>query len=111
MTCHYILADMTSHRRGFGVQPLIDAAARHAQTNPDSTKVIWLVPSHLLTAFNLRRGIRTVDEVRTSDIMGETLWSMIQSEITSLRSNAPTAQITVVTWDPFINSKVRGYGQ
>jgi hypothetical protein len=44
MTGQFILADVTSHRRGFGVQPIIDAAARRAETHQNVEKILWLVP-------------------------------------------------------------------
>lgn len=104
MTGHFLLADMTSHRRGYGVQPII-AAARRAQTNHNSN-VLWLVPSYLMAAFNAN-----TDQIRNCDILGPALWTLIESELERIKSTAPDAVVTVVTWDPFIYGKVRGYGQ
>lgn len=110
MTGHFILADMTSHRRGFGVQLIFDAAARRAQTNHSSNKVVWLVPSHLTAAF-VAHGIGSTGEIRTCDTIGAPHWTVIQSELERIHSTAPGAEITVVTWDPFIYDKARGHGQ
>jgi hypothetical protein len=109
MTGHFILADMTSHRRGFGVQLMLNAAARRAQTNHSFNKVLWLVPSYLTLAFDAH-GIGNTAEIRNCDTIGAPHWIVIQSEIERIHSTVPGAEITVVTWDPFIYEKARGHG-
>src|SRR6266704_1281221 len=111
MTGQFILADVTSHRRGFGVQPIIDAAARRAQTNQNIKKIIWLVPSHLTAAFNAAHGIGQNSEIRNCDIIGPPLWALIQKEIESITAITPGVQITVVTWDQFIYAEAGHYGR
>ena len=51
MTGRFILADLTSHRPGFGVQSVITAAARRAQNTNTPSKLMWIIPSHLALAF------------------------------------------------------------
>jgi hypothetical protein len=111
MTGHFILADMTSHRRGFGVQCVFNATARRTQTNPSSSKILWLVPSHLTAAFGASHGLGNGHEVRNCDAIGPLLWPQIRSELERIKSTTPETEITVVTWDPFIFAKVREYGQ
>jgi len=111
MTSHFIL-DLTSHRRGFGVQPIIDAAARRAQINRDSTKLLWLIPSHLTGVFNaIHRTTKHISDILTCDTMGEALWGLIQAKIGDIKSTVPDSEIGVITWDPFIHDKIRVYGQ
>jgi hypothetical protein len=111
MTGRLIIADVTSHRRGFGVQPIIDAAARRAQTSHDDGKVLWLVPSHLTAAFNLAHSIGNSSEIRNCDIIGPPLWALIRKEIESVVSTTPDIEITVVTWDQFVYGEARNYGR
>ena len=84
MSAQFILADVTSHRRNFGVQPIIDAAARRSQTHQNTAKVLWLVPSHLSMAFNQAIGLDANHELRNCDMMGPPLWAFIQKEIESV---------------------------
>ena len=97
MTGRFILADVTSHRRGFDVQPIIDAAARRAQTAQHHGKVLWLLPSHLTAAFNAAHGIGNNSEIRNCDIIGPPLWGLIHKEIESVSSTTSDIEITVVT--------------
>jgi hypothetical protein len=109
MTGQFILADVTSHRRGFGVQPIIDAAARRAETHQHIEKIIWLVPTHLMMAFKTAHGIEANHEIRNCDIIGPPLWDVIRKEI-EVASASPGCQVTVVTWDQFIYAETRSYG-
>jgi hypothetical protein len=93
------------------VQPIIDAAARRAQANQNVEKIVWLVPSHLMTAFKTAHGIEANHEIRICDIIGPPLWDVIRKEIESVASTSPGCQVTVVTWDPFIHTAARNYGQ
>jgi len=111
MTGRFIVADVTSHRRGFGVQPIVDAAARHAQTSQHSHKVLWLVPSYLTTVFNIARGIGNTAEVRNCDTIGPPLWTLIQKEIETVSPTTSDIEIIVVTWDQFIYGQARDYGR
>jgi hypothetical protein len=111
MTGHFILADVTSHRRGFGVQPIIDAAARRAETHQNVEKIIWLVPTHLIAAFKTAHGIEANHEIRNCDIIGPPLWDVIRKEIESVASTSPGCHVTVVSWDQFIYAEARGYGR
>src|SRR5206468_10595464 len=111
MTGQFILADVTSHRRGFGVQPIIDAAARRAQANQNVEKIVWLVPSHLMKAFKTAYGIEANHEIRNCDIIGPPLWDVIRKEIESVGSTSLGCQVTVVTWDQFIYAEARSYGR
>lgn len=108
MTGQFILADMTSHRRNFGVQPIIDAAARRFS---DPNKIIWLVPSYLSVAFQNCNGLPANNEIRNCDTIGLLLWDLIQREIESVVSVAPHTQIIVASWDDFIIDKARQYGR
>jgi hypothetical protein len=110
MTGQFIFADVTSHRRGFGVQPVIDAAARRFQDQQNVQKILWLVPSHLTTAFQTAHGIEANHEIRNCDTIGPPLWAIIRSEIESLASTCPGCQVTVVTWDQFIYAEALSYG-
>jgi hypothetical protein len=111
MSARFIIADVTSHRRGFGVQPIIDAAARRAQTNHGDGKVLWLVPSHLTGAFNAAHGLGSNSEIRNCDIIGPPLWSLIQREIESVFSTAASPEITIVTWDQLTYGEARNHGR
>jgi hypothetical protein len=106
MNTRLIIADMTAHRRGFGVQPIIDAAARRTQT-AQNVRVLWMVPSHLTTAFGSARGFGSNSEIRICDTIGQSLLAVIEQEIDRVISEEPGVEILVVTWDQLIYAGVR----
>jgi hypothetical protein len=102
MSARFIIADVTSHRRGFGVQPIIDAAARRAQTAQQEVGMIWLVPSHLTAAFEAAHGQRPCSEVQVCDLIGPAVWKHIEREIDKIHATTPGAEILVITWDQMV---------
>jgi hypothetical protein len=92
MADRFILADLTSHRRGFGVQSVLKAAARRAQKNDPPSKLVWIIPSDLTTAFT---GLTPV----ICDNQGLQAWGEIERQIGIIRSQDPNAEIQVVTWE------------
>lgn len=104
MTGHFILADMTSHRRGFGVQPIIDATARRAKQLKDPARVLWLVPSHLASSFP--SGL----EVQVCDTLGPLLWKTVEEGIAEAKATSPGVEIVIATWDQFVWERARSFG-
>jgi hypothetical protein len=95
MADRFILGDLTSHRRGFGVQSVINAAARRALNSNPPSRVIWIVPSHLAPPFAAANPI-------ICDGSGPQVWSEIERQVALVRSRVPDAEILVVTWEHFI---------
>src|SRR5258708_4622010 len=95
MADRYIFADLTSHRRGFGVQSAINAAARRSQTGDVASKLVWIIPSHLAPEF---AGIpATVCDGPASEV-----WSEIQRQVELIKAKSSEFDILVVTWDQSI---------
>ena len=111
MSARFIIADVTSHRRGFGVQPIIDAAARRAQTAQQEVRVIWLVPSHLIAAFKAAHGQRLGSEVQVCDLIGPAVWKHIEEQIKTIHATAPGTEIAVITWDQMVFAAAQSHGQ
>src|ERR1019366_2990128 len=111
MSARLIIADVTSHRRGFGVQPIIDAAARRAQTAQQEIRVLWLVPSHLTAAFKAAHGLGPSSEVQLCDLIGPAVWKHIEKEIETIHATAPETEITVITWDQMVYAASQNHGK
>ena len=101
MTGRFILADLTSHKRGFGVQSAINAAARQAQSFNPLGKVIWIVPGHLAPAF------AHIDGTLICDSPDEGVWIEIRRQVEDIRSRFADAEIKLVTWSQFINDRAQ----
>ena len=103
MADRFILADLTQHRRGFGVQSVIHAAARRAQTTTPPCRLTWIIPSHLAAYFTAATPV-------LCDGVGPVAWAEIERQVAAIRSKTPDAEILLVTWDHFISllSKLAG---
>jgi len=95
MADRFIVGDLTSHRRGFGVQSVINAAARRALDSNPPGKLIWIIPSHLTQAFAAANPV-------ICDGSGPQVWSEIERQVTLVRSRVPDAHLLIITWEHFI---------
>jgi hypothetical protein len=103
MADRFILADLTSHRPGFGVQSVITAAARRAQDTTTPSKLMWIIPSHLALAFAAATPV-------ICDGSGPQAWIAIESQIALIKSKTPDAEILVITWDHFVYERAQTSG-
>src|SRR5437773_729390 len=89
----FILADLTSHKRGYGVKTAMDAVAHRVGTG---SKVTWIIPSHLAAAFAGNPSTVIVDGPAPQ------VWDEIQRRADALKAEDSNTEILVVTWDQYI---------
>ena len=102
MIDHYILADVTSHRVGFGVHSVVDAATRRSNNPGDPNGVLWIRPSHL-THFPLSGNALVSDDIGTT-------WDLITKKVEEIKTASPNREIIIATWDHITYNRARTWG-
>src|ERR1700752_1577303 len=102
MIDHYILADVTSHRRGFGVHSVVDAATRRSINPGDPNGVLWIRPSHL-THFPPFANTLVSDDVGTT-------WELLTKKVAEIKTASPSREIVIATWDHVTYDRARTLG-